>query len=201
MTHEELNNLDPNEFGNWPIPVKAVIIFILCCALLGAAYYFDTQQQIITYDNVQKKEGTLLQEFETKQKRAATLPALKAQLVVIKRILDDMQKRLPSKAEVANLILEISQATIASGLKKDLFKPDKESKGPIYHTKPIILNLRGSYDGFGKFSSTLATMQRIVNQSVESINVERTGDANDLSIKTVVYIYRYIGEEGEGGEE
>jgi len=196
---EELNNLDPNEFGNWPIPIKAVIIVLLCCALLGAGYYFDTQHQIITYDKVQKEEGTLLKDFETKQKRAATLPALKAQLVVIRRILDDMQKRLPSEAEVANLITEIAQATIASGLKKDLFKPQVESKGSIYHTKPIVLKLRGTYDAFGKFSSTLATMQRIVNQSVNKISIEKgkAGDLGDLSIDTTVYIYRYIGE----GEE
>jgi len=197
MTLEELNNLDPSEFGNWPIPIKAVIIVLLCCALLGAGYYFDTQHQIIVYDKAQKEEGKLLQDFETKQKRAATLPALKAQLVVIRRILDDMQKRLPSKAEVANLILEISQATIASGLKKDLFQPEKESKGNIYHTQPIKLNLRGSYDAFGKFSSTLATMQRIVNQNIKSISVKGNGDSDDLSIDTIVYIYRYIGEEEE----
>jgi len=192
MTLDELNNLDPNEFGNWPIPIKAILITLACCALLGAGYYFDTQHQIIAYDKAQKDELDLFEKFKSKQKKAATLPALRAQLKVIRKILADMQERLPSKAEVASLITEISQATIASGLKKDLFKPGNESKSDIYYTLPITLSLRGSYDAFGKFSTTLAAMQRIVNQDVKAISIK--GKTEDLNISTTVYIYRYIGE-------
>jgi type IV pilus assembly protein PilO len=200
MTLEELNNLDPNDFGNWPIPVKAVIIVLLCAALLGAGYYFDTQHQIIALDTAEREEVELLTKFEDKQKRAATLPALKAQLIVIKRILDDMQKRLPNKAEVDSLITEVSQATIASGLKKDLFQLEQEAKGDIYYTQPIKLILRGNYDSFGKFSNTLAAMQRIVNQSVNTISSKGMADlTNDLTVDSTVYIYRYIGE-GDGEE-
>lgn len=196
MNLEDFKNLDPNNYGNWPIPVKGVIIICACVAALGAGYYFDTQHQLIALDAAKNKEWEELRaKFKDQQWKAATLPKLKEQLVEIEKSLSVLQRRLPSEAEVAGLIQDISQAAIASGLKSQLFEPGKElddGKG-VYKKLPIKLQLTGNYHSFGKFISDVAAMPRIVTQhdiSITSGDKANTGGA--LMMETRSQIYRYI---------
>ena len=55
MNLEELNDLDFNNIGIWPAPVKIGAV-ILLCALLGFGWYqYDTNDQL---SNLKKMEGT-----------------------------------------------------------------------------------------------------------------------------------------------
>ena len=128
MKMEELSNLDPKNIGNWPIPIKAVIIVVLCVAALFAGYWFDTQHQITNLANQKTKKKKMKKKFEKKQKKAATLPKLKEQLVQIESILKELLRKLPSDAQVDDLIRDISQAVLASGLKQELFQPNYRGK-------------------------------------------------------------------------
>ncbi len=203
MKLEEFNNLDPNNFGNWPIPVKGVIILIICIAVSAAAFYLDTQPQLVSLGSVERKEESLKADFKKKQWKAATLPKLKEQLAEIEKSLGELQRRLPNKAEVAGLIQDISQAAIASGLRSELFKPgDERSDKDVYVKLPITLTLSGNYHAFGKFVSSVAAMPRIVTQH----NIEITtntgqgrkkprggkNEGGNLTMKMTAQIYRYL---------
>lgn len=192
MKLDDFSNLDPSNIGNWPIPVKIVMIAVLCVAALGAGYYFDTQEQLSRLEVKQKKEGDLKEEFKTKQWKAATLPKLKDQLAEIEKSLSELQRRLPSKAEVAGLIQDISQAAIASGLKSELFQPDteKSDKG-VYVKLPIKLRLSGDYHSFGRFISDVAAMPRIVTQHDVTIKPDRA-NSDHLMMDVTAQIYRYL---------
>lgn len=203
MKLDDFKNLDPNNVGNWPIPVKAVVIACLCVAALGAGYYFDTQNQLSELSVAEKKEDELLETFRTKHWKASTLDKLKEQLAEVERSLGELQKQLPSEAEVAGLIQDISQSAIASGLKSELFKPDKEvndEKG-VYVKYPISLRLSGEYHAFGRFVSSIAAMPRIVTQ--HDINIKSatksgqsgsTEDDYELTMEMTAQIYRYLEE-------
>ncbi len=66
-------DLDPNNIGNWPGPMKGVVILVLCAALLGAGYWFDTKDQLVVLETAQSKETELKSVFEIKQRNAANL--------------------------------------------------------------------------------------------------------------------------------
>ncbi|OQW95427.1 MAG: hypothetical protein BWK79_02505 [Beggiatoa sp. IS2] len=199
MKLEDFNNLDPKNVGNWPIPVKAVITILIFAAALGAGYYFDTQEQLLRLEKVQKTEGDLREEFKTKQWKAAALPMLKRQLVEIEKNLEEFQRQLPNKAEVAGLIQDISQQAIASGLKSELFEPAKEKIDQVYVEYPIKLQLSGDYHSFGKFISGIAAMPRIVTQHDVSIVPKQSGDkkGQQLLMSMTAKIYRYLDESEE----
>ena len=208
MTLDEINNLDPANIGNWPLPAKAGVIIILCVLALGAGYYFDTQHQIVQLEQVQAKENDLRSEFEKKQLEAARLPTLKAQLVEINNSLADLQRSLPSQADVSDLIQNISQAAIGSGLRVRLFRPKAQVNGDIYITQPITLHLAGDYHAFGQFVGTVAAMPRIVTQHEIAIrpegNQNRRGltelsESQPLIMEMIANIY-YIREEGDEEE-
>jgi type IV pilus assembly protein PilO len=194
MKMQDFNNLDPRNLGNWPIPVKAVVILALCAAGLAAGYYLDTQNQMTELGSVQQKELDLLEDFKKKQMDAARLPKLKEQMVEIQENLKELQSRLPNQAQVGGLITDISQQAIASSLKSELFEPQVEKTGSLYVEIPIKLKLSGNYHSFGKFISGVAAMSRIVTLHDVTIRSNETGPVKDgqLTMDLTAKIYRYL---------
>jgi type IV pilus assembly protein PilO len=192
MNMEDFNNLDPKNIGNWPIPVKALIILVLCAAALFAGYWFDTQTQLAELDKVKAKEGELKKEFKKKQLEAATLDKLKEQLAQIQTILKELLQKLPDDAKVSELIREISQTVLANGLKQELFKPQygrEESKEGLYVALPIQLRASGNYHAFGKFVSDVAAMNRIVTQHNVAIKAKKSESKHPLTLEMMAKVY------------
>lgn len=194
MKMQDFNNLDPRNLGNWPIPVKAVVILALCAAGLAAGYYLDTQNQITDLSTSQQQELTLLEDFKKKQMDAARLPKLKEQMIEIQENLKELQSRLPNQAQVGGLITDISQQAIASSLKSELFEPQAEKPGTLYVEIPIKLKLSGNYHSFGKFVSGVAAMSRIVTLHDVSIKTNTSGPFKEaqLTMDLTAKIYRYL---------
>jgi type IV pilus assembly protein PilO len=204
MKFEDFNNLDPQNLGNWPIPVKAVIIVLVCAAALGAGYYFDTQYQLATLEETTNKEEELKTEFKDKQWQAAALPKLKEQLTQIESTLAELLKKLPNKEQVDELIRDISQTVIASGLKSELFEPQykqQTTEKGLYEKLPIKLRMIGDYHSFGKFVSGVAAMPRIVTQhdiSIEPLTEKQSErDKQLLTMEMTAQVYRYIEPKSE----
>jgi type IV pilus assembly protein PilO len=193
MKLQDFNNLDPRNLGNWPIPVKAVVILMLCAAGLAAGYYLDTQNQITELSTFQQKELELIEDFKKKQMDAARLPKLKEQMIEIQENLKELQSRLPNQAQVGGLITDISQQAIASSLKSELFEPQAEKMGQLYVEIPIKLELSGNYHSFGKFVSGVAAMSRIVTLHDVSIKTNDSGQkkTGQLTMNLTAKIYRY----------
>ena len=116
MNLQELNELDFSNIGIWPLPVKIILILILCALVVGGWYYLDTQDQLVQLERVQKKELELRTTFEEKQAKAANLEAYKQQLEEMRQSFGAMLRQLPNKTEVADLLVDVSQTGLASGL-------------------------------------------------------------------------------------
>ncbi len=173
MTLDELNSLDPQNIGAWPLPIRIVVIAVVCAAIAYGTWSQDVQLQLQELEKVEKEEITLKQTFEVKQKKAANLQALKEQLAEMKQSFGDMLRQLPDKTEVAGLIVDISQTGLAAGLEFELFKPGKEKPGEFYSELPITLRVVGGYHQFGEFVSGIATLPRIV--TTHNINIRKKG--------------------------
>lgn len=197
MTLSDINNIDFNNIGVAPLPVKIIMILILCAALAGAGYYFDTKNQLVELDKKKAEEGDLKQTFEARQKKAANLEAYKTLLADMERSFGDMLKQLPSKTEIPGLIVDISQTGLSSGLEIDLFRPANEVTKDFYAEKPIQLRVRGGYHELGAFASGVAALPRIV--TLHDIKLQ-PGDP-DMTMTATAKTYRYLDEDeaGDGG--
>jgi type IV pilus assembly protein PilO len=105
-------NWDPNEAGAWPLPIKAVIIFMICALVAGGGVYYDTLDQLAALDAAEKKELELKTSFETKQKKAINLQDYKDQLAQIEVQLYEMIRQMPTEEEVASLLVVITQTRL-----------------------------------------------------------------------------------------
>jgi type IV pilus assembly protein PilO len=119
---EELQSLDMNEPGRWPLPfrVAAVVLVFIAITAVGS-YMFVIKSDIPLLKRAQNEEQELRATFEQKQRKAANFDAYRAQLAEIERNFGTMLRQLPGKTEVPSLLVDISQTAVAAGLQEELF--------------------------------------------------------------------------------
>lgn len=77
---DDLNELDFNNVGIWPMPIKIVVVVLAAVAVLVAGYYLVVEEDIANLEKVQKEEQTLRADFAKKQRKAANLDAYRKQI-------------------------------------------------------------------------------------------------------------------------
>ena len=161
---EELQSLDPNDIGRWPLLFRALLIGIIFVAVLGFGYWqFVHKSRIPQLETLQAREAQELKpQFEVKQRKAANLDAYKNQLDEMTTNFGAMLRQLPGQTEIPSLLVDISQTGLASGLEEELFQPTGEVQREFYAEKPISIRLKGSYHELGDFVSGIAALPRIV---------------------------------------
>ncbi len=195
---EELQSLDVNDVGRWPLAFRLAVIAIVFAVVLGLGiYWFIVQDKAPQLSRVQEEEQQLRVTFENKQRKAANYDAYKAQLSQIEQSFGTMLRQLPGKTEIPSLIVDISQTGLAAGLQEKLFVPQGEVPRDFYAEKPIKIRLTGGYHEIGNFVSGIAALPRIVTLHDINITQEEKDKFDSLSIEVTAKTYRYLDEEAQ----
>ena len=205
MSGFDLRNLDTSNPGGWPSSVKAFFCALLVVFILVLGWFLLINDQRTLLDSEKNKESGLRTQFENKQARAVNLEPLKQQLADMELMLQQMLRQLPSRTEMADLIVDISQTALASGIQNELFQPQAEIKKEFYAEKPIKLRMVGTYHQFGAFVSGVASLPRVVIMTMHDISLKpRDGGTagGALLLEGTVKTYRYLDadEEAETAE-
>lgn len=195
------SNLDFNNIGNWPQNAKTVFCAVITLLILFLAYFLLIRGKQEELKGLERQEVELRQKFEQEQAKAANLEPLKQQLAQMEQVLQQMLRQLPSKTEMPDLIIDISQTALSSGLTNELFQPGPETPREFYAEKPISLRMVGNYHQFGAFVSGVASLPRVVILTMHDISLKpkdaaagiRPGGALELS--GTVKTYRYLDDE------
>ena len=200
-----LRELDFNNIGQWPQNAKIGLCAFIALVILLLAWLLFVRDKRTELEGLQGQETELRTEFETKQGRAANLEPLKQQLAQMEQQLQQMLRQLPSKTEMPDLIVDISQTALATGIQNDLFQPGPEAKQEFYAEKPIMLRMVGSYHQFGAFVSGVASLPRVVIMTMHDISLQpksaktdpnaRIGPNSALELAGTVKTYRYLDED------
>ena len=193
------NNLDLNNIGNWPQGPKLVFCALLALLILGLSYLLVIRGTAEELEGLEAREVELRTSFEKEQQRAVNLEPLKQQLAQMEQVLQQMLRQLPSKTEMPDLIIDVSQTALSSGLNNELFKPGDEQIKEFYAEKPIALRLVGSYHQFGAFVSGVASLPRVVILTMHDINLKPkdpkagiSARSGALELSGTVKTYRYL---------
>ncbi|MCH8958524.1 MAG: type 4a pilus biogenesis protein PilO [Proteobacteria bacterium] len=193
---EQLQSLDTNDIGRWPLLFRAVLIAVIFFAVsIGGSYYFVYRTKATVLEQAEAREIELKHTFEAKQRRAANLDAYKAQLKEMEVSFGAMLRQLPSRTEVPSLLVDISQTGLAAGLEERLFQPSSEIKKDFYAELPIKIRLQGSYHDLAQFVSGIAALPRIVTLHDVLIQPEKNTGGNNLVLDVTAKTYRYLEEE------
>ena len=193
---EELQSLDINDVGRWPLIFRAAVIAIVFVVVVGfGIYWFIIQDKQPVLQRERATEETLRVTFENKQKKAANYDSYKAQLAQMEQQFGTMLRQLPGKTEIPSLIVDISQTGLAAGLQEKLFQPQAEVRKDFYAEKPIKITLSGGYHEIAKFVSGIAALPRIVTLHDINISPDASDSFDQLTLAVTAQTYRYLEEE------
>jgi type IV pilus assembly protein PilO len=183
-----LNKDDP---GSWPALPRYVSFAAAAALVLGVLGYFwlSTYNQELTDEEA--KEVVLRTEYKTKLAKAVNLEALKKQREQVLQYVKQLEKQLPSKAEIDALLSDINQAGLGRSLQFELFRPGQVNVKEFYAELPIAVKVTGTYHDIGSFVADVATLSRIVTLNNLSISPV-TGKEGTLAMESTAKTFRYL---------
>lgn len=200
MDLQEIRDLDFNDLGSASNGAKAFLLIVLAALIIGAGYWFVIKDQRADLANRERQETQLRQEFQEKQRKAASLEVLEQQLDEMRNMLRTLLRQLPSKTEMPDLLVDISQTALAAGIETELFEPRAEQVQDFYAEQPIAIRMTGQYHQFGNFVSGVASLSRVVILTMEDISLEPVeGRPGILRMEGTVTTYRYL-DDGEDSQ-
>ena len=121
--------------------------------------------------------------------QAVNLEALKKQREQVQQYVTQLEKQLPSKAEMDALLSDINQAGLGRSLQFELFRPGQVLVKDYYAELPISVRVTGGYHDIGAFAADIANLSRIVTLNNIAITPAKDGNlVMDATAKTFRYL-------------
>ena len=187
----QFRNLDPNDPSVWPALPKALLYVAVAVAVAALLWFVILKDYEAELDAERATEVTLREDYSRKMIKAVSLDGLKKQREQVQQYVTQLEKQLPSKAEMAALLSDINQAGLGRSLQFEAFRPGAMVAKEYYAELPITLKVTGRYHDIGAFASDIAFLSRIVTLNNLSI-VPGGKDTDVLSMDATARTFRYL---------
>lgn len=190
----QFRNLDPNDPSQWPSFPRNLLFVVVCVAVVAVLWFAWIQSSDEELLAEKAKEEQLRQSYKGKLVQAVNLDALKKQLEQVQQYVTQLEKQLPSKAEMDALLSDINQAGLGRSLQFELFRPGQVVVSEYYAELPISIRVTGTYHDIGLFAADIANLSRIVTLNNLTLNPQRDREGV-LTMDGVAKTYRYLDPE------
>lgn len=188
----QFSGLDPNDPPSWPALPRYLLCLAVTAFVVVALWFLwlNTSDEALTAE--QANEVQLKEDYKGKLKQAVNLEALKKQREQVQQYVVQLEKQLPSKAEMDALLSDINQAGLGRSLQFELFRPGQVTIKEYYAELPIAVRVTGRYHDMGAFAADIANLSRIV--TLNNMSIEQ-GKEGNLVMDSTAKTYRYLDEE------
>ena len=185
----QFRDLDPKDPSLWPaLPRYGLLVGVVVLVVTGLWFaWLSTSQQELEAE--QARELTLRKDYSAKLVKAVNLDVLKKQREQVLQYVTQLEKQLPSKAEMDALLSDINQAGLGRSLQFELFRPGQIAVRDYYAELPIVLRVSGKYHDIGAFASDIANLSRIV--TLNNLTVLPRPDGA-LTMDATAKTFRYL---------
>ena len=192
---KQFTDLDPKDPSLWPVIPRVLLCVMIAAGTAVAAWFAFLSDYETELETERANEVTLRADYEKKLLKAVSLDLLKKQREQIQQYVIQLEKQLPSKAEMAALLSDINQAGLGRSLQFELFRPGQIVVRDYYAELPISVRVTGKYHDIGAFASDIAHLSRIVtlnNLSLTPVSKDANGI---LALDTTARTFRYLDPE------
>jgi type IV pilus assembly protein PilO len=158
----QFRNLDSKDPSSWPAFPRYALLIVAAVSVVVVLWFLWLSASEAELEVERAKETTLREEYKVKLGKAVNLDALKKQREQVQQYVTQLEKQLPSKAEMDALLSDINQAGLGRSLQFDLFRPGQVVVKDYYAELPIAVRVTGRYHDLGAFASDIANLSRIV---------------------------------------
>lgn len=189
VIQRQFKNLDTKDPSNWPVLPKVILCIFIAGAVAAISWFMFLQDYEVQLDGERNTELALRTDYQKKLVKAVSLDALKKQREQIQQYVIQLEKQLPSKAEMAALLSDINQSGLGRSLQFELFRPGQVVARDYYAELPIAIRVTGKYHDMGAFASDIAHLSRIVTLNNMSIV---PGPRDVLTMDATARTFRYL---------
>ena len=186
----QFRGLNPNDPASWPVLPRGLLYLFIMAAIVVALWFVWLNGSDEELEKERKQEMALREDFKKKLAEAVNLEALKKQREQVQQYVTQLEKQLPSKAEMDALLSDINQAGLGRSLSFELFRPGNVSVREYYAELPITLRVTGRFHDVGAFASDIANLSRIV--TLNNITIVPQKDGGTLSMEATAKTFRYL---------
>jgi len=186
----DFSDIELSNIGDWPLVIKGAAVVLISILVLVGGYFLLTKDTLAELEKVQKEELALRDTFVAKYRKAINLESYKQQLAEMQQTFEALRRQLPDSTQVADLLVEITQAGLGHGLEFDLFEPKSEKPADFFAELPISIKVTGQYHQIAEFVSDVAAFPRIV--TMHDLQLKKDGDK--LVMTGIAKTYRYLDE-------
>jgi type IV pilus assembly protein PilO len=187
----QFRGLNPNDPGGWPLLPKAAVCLAVAVLVAVLGWFLWLSGYLDNLRAAEAQEEQLKQEYRQKLTQAINLDELRKQKELVTQYVRQLEKQLPSKAEMDALLSDINQAGVGRGLSFELFKPGQTELKDYYAELPISIKVNGGYHEIASFASDLANLSRIVTLN----NVALASKDGKLALESTVKTFRYLDQD------
>ena len=189
---KQFSNLHPNDPSQWPIVPRTLLCIAIAVGVAVVLWFAMLSDYRDEWQAEQDREVSLRQDYQVKLNKAVSLDALKQQREQVQQYVIQLEKQLPSKAEMAALLSDINQAGLGRSLQFELFRPGQVVVKDYYAELPIAVKVTGSYHDIGAFASDIAHLSRIVTlNNIAIAPVAKDGNGT-LTMDATARTFRYL---------
>lgn len=190
----QFTGLDPNDPSLWPALPRNLLFVAVCVGVVAALWFVwlkGVDEELVAE---KAREEQLRTTYRSKLVQAVNLDALRKQLEQVQQYVTQLEKQLPSKAEMDALLSDINQAGLGRSLQFELFRPGQVVVREYYAELPIAIRVTGKYHDVGLFAADIANLSRIVTLNNLSLTPITTRDGY-LTMDGVAKTFRYLDPE------
>ncbi len=181
--------LDTKDPSTWPaFPRYCAFLAVIVAVVTGLWFAWLTDSEL-ELEAEQAKEVKLREDYKFKLAKAVNLEVLKKQREQVLQYVTQLEKQLPSKAEMDALLSDINQAGLGRSLQFELFRPGQVIVRDYYAELPISIRVTGKYHDMGAFASDIANLSRIV--TLNNLSITPKGDST-LLMEATAKTFRYL---------
>ncbi len=186
----QFQNLDPKDPSRWPIAPRVLLCAAIAVGVAVLLWFVKLSDYEAELDAERATEQTLRADYQAKLVKAVNLEELKKQREQVQQYVTQLEKQLPSKAEMSALLSDINQAGLGRSLQFELFRPGQVVVRDYYAELPIALRVTGKYHDIGAFAADVANLSRIV--TLNNLSIAASKDASVLTMDATARTFRYL---------
>jgi len=192
---QQFRSLDGVHPSLWPIAPRALLLFgvFLVVVVMGWSLYWRGLFQEI--DGAVEEEEALKSQYVEKMRQAVNRDALQTLRDQVLAYVGQLEKQLPSRAEMDALLSEVNQAGVGRGASLQLFRPGQVLVRDYYAELPITVRVVGSFHDLAAFASDVSNLPRIVTINNLSVGQPPDGKSSLLVMDATVKTFRYLDPE------
>jgi type IV pilus assembly protein PilO len=167
-------NINFNKIKNLPANIQTLIVSVPSLIIVILFVFLVFLPKYKEINALSARITKLDQEISSSEVMVKKLDILIEENKMLNAKLAKLQEQLPEEKEVSELLRQISESGLQSGLEILLWKPDAKKTSPdnLYVEIPVKVEVKTGYHNLGVFFSHVSRFPRLVNISDLDLRVK-----------------------------